>query len=127
MAVLLALWRLVYLALTSILALSRLDACLFTVLRDNDRGYASFLAMSLMLHSFQDCLKENKILDKNKPDATASALAGKLPGQRVAGPTGAVGRWRNAAHAAGGAAAVPAMENQEQLPDTYVAAPAPYI
>ena len=49
----LALWRLVYLTLTSILALSRLDKCLFTVLKGADRGYASFLAMALMLHSFQ--------------------------------------------------------------------------
>ena len=52
-AVFLALWRLVYLTLTSILALSRLDKCLFTVLKGADRGYASFLAMALMLHSFQ--------------------------------------------------------------------------
>eukprot|EP00892_Ulva_mutabilis_P002674 jgi/Ulvmu1/12407/UM009_0056.1 len=57
-AVLLAAVRLVQLVLTSILALSRLDSCLFTVLRGRDRGYASFLAMALMLHSFQQCLKE---------------------------------------------------------------------
>jgi hypothetical protein len=52
-AVFLALWRLVYLCLTSIIALSRLDRCLFTVFKGADRGYASFLAMALMLHSFQ--------------------------------------------------------------------------
>ena len=57
-AVLLGLMRLIQLILTSILALSRLDSCLFTVLRGRDRGYASFLAMALMLHSFQQCLKE---------------------------------------------------------------------
>ena len=51
-AVFLALWRLINLTLTSILALSRLDKCLFTVLKGADRGYASFLAMALMLHSF---------------------------------------------------------------------------
>jgi hypothetical protein len=56
-AVLLALNRMVHLVLTSILALSRLDACLLTVMRGQDRGYASFLAMALMLHSFSDCLK----------------------------------------------------------------------
>jgi hypothetical protein len=55
-AVFLALWRLVYLTLTSILALSRLDKCLFTVLKGADRGYASFLAMALMLHSLQVAL-----------------------------------------------------------------------
>ena len=129
-AVLLALWRLIYLALTSILALSRLDECLFTVMRSNDRGYASFLAMSLMLHSLQECLKENKILDKSNVDATAVALAGKLPGPRMAGPADAVGRWRTTARdASNGGAAVPATEHQEQLHGSHAAAPhpAPYV
>lgn len=52
-ALLLAVNRLVQLMLTSILALSRLDECLFTVMRTRDRGYASFLAMKFMLHAFE--------------------------------------------------------------------------
>lgn len=50
---LLALARLIWLLIPSIIALSRLDACLFTMYKGRDRGYASFLAMALMLHSFQ--------------------------------------------------------------------------
>ena len=50
---LLAFKRMVLLTLTSILALSRLDACLFTMMRDSDQGYKSFLALALMLYSFQ--------------------------------------------------------------------------
>ena len=45
--------RLLWLAVTTIIALSRLDACLFTMYKGNDRGYASFLAMAVMLHAFQ--------------------------------------------------------------------------
>ena len=53
MGLLFAAVRLVWLGVTTIIALSRLDACLFTMYKGKDRGYASFLAMALMLHSFQ--------------------------------------------------------------------------
>ena len=52
---LIAFFRLVWLMVTSIVALSRLDACLFTVMKGRDAGYASFLAMALMLHALQVC------------------------------------------------------------------------
>ena len=77
---LLAAVRLVQLVLTSILALSRLDSCLFTVLRGRDRGYASFLAMALMLHSFQQCLKDT---------AARERRAGPLTGPPSATPASA--------------------------------------
>jgi hypothetical protein len=48
--VLFAFWRLVHLGLTTILALSRLDQCIFTVGSKIDRGYSSFLAIVLMVH-----------------------------------------------------------------------------
>ena len=53
MGLLLALMRLLQLLLTTILALSRLDECIFTLFRDRDQGYASFLAMALMLNAFE--------------------------------------------------------------------------
>lgn len=68
-AVFLALIRLVWLMITSIVALSRLDQCLFTIVKGRDRGYASFLAMALMLHAFQvleptlACLFSSLLLD----------------------------------------------------------------
>jgi hypothetical protein len=37
----------------SIVALSRLDACIYTMLKGQDIGYTSFLAMAVMLHSLQ--------------------------------------------------------------------------
>jgi hypothetical protein len=52
-SVFIAAWRLILLMFTSIVALSRLDACIFTMLKGCDIGYASFLAMSGMLHSLQ--------------------------------------------------------------------------
>jgi hypothetical protein len=48
--VLFAFWRLVHLGLTTILALSRLNQCIFTVGSKIDRGYSCFLAMALMVH-----------------------------------------------------------------------------
>lgn len=89
-AVLLAAFRLVQLLLTSILALSRLDSCLFTVLRGRDRGYASFLAMALMLHSLQQCLKETAA-------GNAAGRGGAAP-RRHPAPSAVVQlRWRSAA------------------------------
>eukprot|EP00892_Ulva_mutabilis_P009432 jgi/Ulvmu1/6861/UM031_0066.1 len=91
-AVLLAAVRLVQLLLTSILALSRLDSCLFTVLRGRDRGYASFLAMALMLHSFQQCLKETAAENETEASAhCARLLRAPAPAQHVQE------RWRSAA------------------------------
>ena len=55
MGLLLALMRLLQLLLTTILALSRLDECIFTIFRDRDQGYSAFLAMSLMLNAFEVC------------------------------------------------------------------------
>lgn len=117
-ALLLALNRLVQLVLTSILALSRLDACLFTVLRGQDRGYASFLAMALMLHSFSDCLKQRKRA------AAAAAGSGKplcSPGAFSPGPLSraassassaaaadAASRWQSAAASRSSSTAAPA-------------------
>ena len=97
-AVLLAAVRLVQLTLTSILALSRLDSCLFTVLRGRDRGYASFLAMALMLHSFQQCLKETAAGHDRRNGSTA---AGSAPGvaagrETPAPPSAARQRWQAA-------------------------------
>ena len=47
--ILLAFWRVVTLLLTTIIAMARLDRTLFTIAPRLDRGYASFLAMNLML------------------------------------------------------------------------------
>lgn len=58
-------------------------------MRNNDSGYASFLAMSLMLHSFQECLKENKL--KEYP---GFAAAEKLSQKRL---VEGVRRWRRRA------------------------------
>eukprot|EP00892_Ulva_mutabilis_P009433 jgi/Ulvmu1/6862/UM031_0067.1 len=105
-AVLLGLMRLVQLVLTSILALSRLDSCLFTVLRGRDRGYASFLAMALVLHSFQQCLKETAARERReRPPAKDAAAAAAAPATAAPGdaqqaqqpPPAAQQRWHAAA------------------------------
>lgn len=82
-AVLIALGRVIILALTSIIGLSRLDKCLFTVVfvPEQDRAYSSFLAMTLMLHSFKECLKENKLLDAR--DRSRYVSAEKLRGRAL--------------------------------------------
>jgi hypothetical protein len=50
---LIAAWRLMLLMFTSIVALSKLDACIYTMLKGQDIGYTTFLAMAVMLHSLQ--------------------------------------------------------------------------
>jgi hypothetical protein len=100
-ALLLALHRLVVLILTSILALSRLDSCLYTVMRRRDRGYASFLAMALMLHAFKDCLQRNTIAA-----GTAEAVRARMPpAPHTVSFRRAQARWRAVAAAATAASA----------------------
>lgn len=50
-AILLAVIRVFLLLSTTVLALSRLDKCIFTIAKQSDNGYKSFLAMTLMLHA----------------------------------------------------------------------------
>ena len=71
-AILLAVARVFALLATTVLALSRLDKCIFTIAKQRDNGYKSFLAMTLMLHA---------VKLQTACDDTARSIHG-MPGQK---------------------------------------------
>lgn len=73
MAILLAVIRVLALLATTVLALSRLDKCIFTIAKQSDNGYKSFLAMTLMLHAVK--------LQTAHDDSAGSIHS--MPGQKV--------------------------------------------